>query len=224
MVSLAAGAIVTLLGIRRRDWKGLLISAAGGGLILRGATGRCAASRALGIDTARDEGKSRGKSEIHVAETFLVNKTPEELYGYWRQFENLPAIMTHLKSVERIDDRRSRWIAKAPSLVGGEIEWEAETIVDEPNSRMEWRSLPGCLVEHRGSVRFNRAPGDRGTAIRVTLDYAPPAGQLGRWAAKLIGEEPEQQIREDLRNFKRVMETGEIPAIAGQPRGTCTSR
>ncbi len=221
IVSFAAGAILALLGVGRRDWKGLLIGGVGSGLMLRGATGRCPVSRALGVDTASDEAKSVSKSGIHVVETFLINKQPEELYAFWRELENLPTIMTHLKSVKRLDDRRSHWIAKAPSLVGGEVEWDAETVADEPNSRLQWRSLPGAIVAHQGSIRFTRAAGDRGTAVRVALDYAPPGGQIGRWAAKLFGEEPEQQIREDLRNFKRIMETGEIPTIAGQPRGTC---
>jgi uncharacterized membrane protein len=224
IVSFAAGAILALLGMGRRDWKGLLIGGVGSGLMLRGATGRCPVSRALGVDTASDEAKSVRKSGIHVVETFLINKQPDELYAFWRELENLPTIMTHLKSVKRLDDRRSHWIAKAPSLVGGEVEWDAETVADEPNSRLQWRSLPGAIVAHQGSVQFTRAPGDRGTAVRVALDYAPPGGQIGRWAAKLFGEEPEQQIREDLRNFKRIMETGEIPTIAGQPRGTCIGR
>jgi uncharacterized membrane protein len=44
---------------------------------------------------------------------------------------------------------------------------------------------------------------------------------LGKWIAALFGENPERQVREDLRNFKRVMELGEIPTIQGQPHGTC---
>jgi uncharacterized membrane protein len=112
-------------------------------------------------------------------------------------------------------------VAKAPRLYGGKVEWDAEVIADEPEARIEWRSLAGSDVDHRGSIRFLKAMGDRGTLVRVQLHYAPPAGRLGRWTATLFGEEPEQQIGQDLRNFKRLMETGEIPTIEGQPRGSC---
>src|SRR3569623_687454 len=117
IVSFAAGAILALLGVGRRDWKGLLIGGSGSGLLLRGATGRCPVSSALGVDTANNEAKSARKSGIHVVETFLINKKPDELYAFWRELENLPAIMTLLMSVKRLDVRLSHLISKAPSLV-----------------------------------------------------------------------------------------------------------
>src|SRR3954453_7916908 len=132
--------------------------------------------------------------------------------------------MSLLESFRKIDDRRSHWVAKAPPLYGHSVEWDAETTADEPNSRIVWTSLPGGDVQHRGSVKFVRALGDRGTNVKVDLHYEPPAGQVGRWLAKLFGEEPEQQIHDDLRKFKRIMEIGEVPTIIGQPHGTCLGR
>jgi uncharacterized membrane protein len=217
IVSVAAGSILTLLGLGRRDALGLVIGGVGGGLLYRGATGHCHTYQALGIDST--DGETQGG--IHVSQSFLVDKSPDELYAYWRNFENLPQIMSHLKSVQVLADGRSHWVATAPAIVGGKVEWDAEITADEPYSRIEWRSLPGSLVEHQGSVQFVRAPGDRGTAVRVVMDYSPPAGRLGHWVAKLFGEAPDQQIREDLRNFKRTMEIGEPLTTAGQPRGSC---
>jgi uncharacterized membrane protein len=225
MVSVAAGAIGTLMGLRRRDLTGLLIAGVGASLVYRGATGHCSAYEALGIDTAQDEREARpkrkGEHGTRVSESVLIDRSPEELYAFWRNFENLPMIMSHLESVQVLDERRSHWIAKAPSIAGGRIEWDAEITADEPNLLIAWRSLPKSGIEHRGSVRFVRAFGDRGTAVRVEIDYLPPAGQVGRWIAKLFGEEPEQQIRDDLRCFKATMEVGEVPTVVGQPRGTC---
>ena len=217
IVSLAAGSILALLGLGRRDALGLVIGGVGGGLLYRGATGHCHTYQALGIDSTDGE----THPGIHVSQSFLVDKSPEELYAYWRNFENLPQIMSHLESVQVLADGRSHWVATAPAIVGGKVEWDAEITADEPYSRIEWRSLPGSLVEHQGSVQFVRAPGDRGTAVRVVVDYSPPAGRLGHWVAKLFGEAPDQQIREDLRNFKRTMEIGEALTTAGQPRGSC---
>ena len=225
MVSLASGAILAVLGLGRRDLTGLLIAGVGGGLLYRGATGQCSMYQALGINTAAEDDahpEKRTNQGMHVAQSFLINRSPQELYDYWRNFDNLPRIMSHLESVRVIDDRRSHWVAKAPSIAGGKVEWDAEMTIDEPNSRIAWRSLPGADVDNAGSVQFIPALGDRGTIVRVVMDYRPPAGVLGKWVAKLAGEDPQVQVREDLRNFKRIMECGEAPTVIGQPRGTCT--
>lgn len=225
IVSASTGAILILGGLRRRDLPGLLIAGVGSALAFRGATGHCHTYEALDIDTAH--GRARGNRtsqdlDTHISLSMLINKSPEELYAYWRNFENLPNIMTHLKSVRVLGGGRSHWVAQAPRIAGGQVEWDAEITADEPNSRIAWRALPGGDVEHRGSVTFEKAPGDRGTKVRVVLEYHPPAGQIGRWVAKIFGEEPEQQIHDDLLNFKRMMEVGEVLTIIGQPHGTCT--
>jgi uncharacterized membrane protein len=203
LVSMAAGSILALLGVGRRDLTGLVIAGVGAGLIYRGATGHCSVYESMGIDTKHEPAtrflppaagpRPSEKRAVHMAQSLLIDKSPEELYAYWRDFRNLPRIMTHLESVQILDERRSHWVAKAPSLAGGKVEWDAEIIIDEPNARIAWQSLPGADVDNRGSVQFTRALGDRGTKVRVVVDYAPPAGRLGKWVAKLFGEEPEQQ-------------------------------
>jgi len=225
-VSMAAGAIVALQGLSRGTLAGLFSAVVGGFMIYRGATGHCAVYQALGLDTyhtngerPRDEISEKG---IHVEQAMLIGRSPTELYSYWRNFENLPRIMSHLISVRRIDDRRSHWVASAPKIVGGQVEWDAEITADEPNRRIGWRSLSGSQVDMIGEIRFTPALGDRGTEVHVFTDYVPPAGKLGHWLATLFGEAPAKKMREDLRNFKRIMEIGEILTTVGQPRGTCT--
>ena len=223
VVSVAAGSILAVLGAGRRDLTGLLIAGVGGALVYRGASGHCHMYQALGVDTAHIDGPSGKQTRpgIHIDQSFLINKSPEELYSFWRNYENLPSVMTHLKSVQMTGDRQSHWVADAPKIAGGQVEWDAETITDEPNSRIAWRSVPGSKVENSGSVSFLPAPGDRGTKVRVLMSYTPPGGKFGHWVAKLFGDSADQQIREDLRNFKRMMEMGEIPTVIGQPHGTC---
>ncbi|MEA2734228.1 MAG: hypothetical protein QOE14_679 [Humisphaera sp.] len=226
-VSTAAGAILALAGLGRRSLPGLVIAAIGGGLIYRGVSGSCPVYHAMGLDTS-DEPRASADPEdyfergIHVEEALTINKSPWELYEFWRNFENLPKIMSHLESVTVIDEKRSHWVAKAPAIAGGKVEWDAEIINDEPNALIAWRSLENADVDNAGSVRFVPAPGDRGTEVKVVIDYIPPAGRIGKWVAKLFGEEPAQQIEEDLRKFKRVMETGEFATTKGQPRGNCS--
>ena len=221
-ISVAAGSLLALLGLGRGGAPGLLIAAVGGGLIYRGASGHCPLYKAIDMDTAREGARPEDyfNHGIHVEQSYLINKSPQELYGQWRNFENLPKIMTHLESVTVIDEKRSHWVAKAPAIAGGKVEWDAEIINDEPHSLIAWRSTGSADVDNAGSVRFVDR-GDRGTEVHVVIDYIPPAGRLGKWVARLFGEEPQQQIKEDLRIFKRVMETGENPTTEGQPRGTC---
>lgn len=228
-VSLAAGTILALLGLSRRSVPGLVIAGVGGALAYRGATGHCPAYEAGGIDTARG-GDGRQPDEIasdisergiHVEQAFLINRSPKDLYTFWRNFENLPRIMTHLESVTTTGDRRSHWVAKAQVAGGKRFEWDAEITHDEPDSLIGWQSLPGAGIDNSGQIRFSPALGDRGTEVHVFIDYVPPAGRLGHWVASMLGQNPRRVVREDLRNFKRIMEIGEIPTIIGQPHGTC---
>lgn len=141
-------------------------------------------------------------SGIKVTESILVDASPEELYEYWRNFENLPFIMSHLESVEEEDDTFSHWKAKAP--MGMSVEWDAEVYVDRPGEIISWRSTEDSEVDNAGSVRFE--PAGEGTRVSVMLKYDPPAGKLGAAIAKLFGEEPSQQIKEDLRRFRDYVE------------------
>jgi len=229
IASVAAGSLAMVLGLSRGSVPGLLVAAVGGALVYRGATGHCPMYGALDISTNEPEPQSEAALReeldargIHVEQSMLISRTPGELYQYWRNFENLPGIMTHLKQVRVLDDKRSHWVAKAPRIVGASVEWDAEITADEPNARIAWRSLPGSEISCAGEIRFAPGMGDRGTDVHVSMEYVPPAGKLGHWIATVIGESPRRQMHEDIRNFKRLMETGEIPTIVGQPRGTCT--
>jgi uncharacterized membrane protein len=214
------GGAIALYGLRQRSLSGLALGAIGAVMVNRSVRGHCSVYDKLNIDTAHkeparpEEYYSRG---IHVERSVTINKTPQELYRYWRDFSNLPRIMDHLKSVAVQDDKRSHWVAKAPA--GYQVEWDAEIINDDPNKTIAWRSLAEASIANSGSVRFVPAPGDRGTEVHVTLEYIPPAGRIGVFIARLLGKEPGQQIQEDLRRFKQVMETGEVPTIEGQPAG-----
>ncbi|SBT44115.1 Uncharacterized membrane protein [Micromonospora narathiwatensis] len=147
-----------------------------------------------------------------------VNRTPQEAYRFWRDFENLPRFMYHVQSVRTTDGRRSQWIAKAPA--GRSVRWEAEIVEERPNQLIRWRSVDGTRVPNSGAVRFAPIAGGTGTEVRVELEYAPPGRVLGALVARAFGEHPRQQIADDLRRFKQVIETGEIARSDGTPDGT----
>ena len=145
---------------------------------------------------------------IRTKRSITVNRPVEEVYAFWRNFENLPQFMRHLESVTVLDDRRSHWKALGPA--GTSVEWDAVTTEDRENERIAWRSVEGADVYNAGTVRFMPAPGGRGTEVRVTLEYDPPFGKLGSKVAMLWREEPGQQVQDSLRQLKQVLELGEV--------------
>jgi uncharacterized membrane protein len=159
-------------------------------------------------DGAEVAGVAPAARAIEVRQQITVRRSPEEVYRFWRDFQNLPRFMDHLEAVRVLDERRSRWVAKAPA--GTTVEWEAEIVDDRPNERIAWRSLPEGDVPNEGAVYFAPAPAEQGTEIHVELRYQPPGGKLGRLFAKLFGEEPGQQVKGDLRRLKQVLELGEV--------------
>ena len=155
---------------------------------------------------------------IHAKGSCVVNLPPDEVYRFWRDFQNLPRFMRHLEAVHDMGDGRSHWKAKGPA--GMDVEWDATIIADVPGEVITWRSLEGSDVDNAGAVRFERAAGGRGTIVRVNLEYNPIGGVIGAAVAKLFGEEPEQQLDDDLRRFKQVLEVGEVVVSEGTLLGT----
>ncbi len=197
--SVIGGSALAIYGVTRKSLPGAALAAVGGLLVYHGAT------------------EKRHPSRIHVERTMTVLKPVNEVYRFWRNFENLPRFMSHLESVKSTGDRWSEWTARAP--LGASVSWRAEITDERENQYIVWRSLPGSDIENTGSVQFREAPGDRGTEVTIALEYNPPAGKAGHALANLFGEAPDQQVREDLRHFKQLIETGEIPTTQGQPHG-----
>ncbi len=208
LISVALGGLLAARGVKRGSLGGLLAALTGGYLMYRGSTGRCALYDRLGIRT------SSGPIEIH--ESITVNRPVNELYGFWRNLENLPEVMSHLEEVKVIDSRRSHWGAIAPG--GIKVEWDAEITDERENEYIAWRSLPYSDIDTEGLVEFRKAPGGRGTELRLHMLYSLPGGATPA-VNRLIGTISFRQLREELRNFKQVMEAGEAPTTKGQARG-----
>ena len=170
------------------------------------ATANVLAVTALDVIAAKQ--LSNGKQGIHASASCIVNLEPDAVYSFWRQFQNFPRFMRHIESVEELGDGRYHWAAKGPA--GMNVEWDAMIVADDPGKVITWRSLENSDVDNAGAVRFERAPGGRGTIVRVNIEYNPIGGVLGAGIARLFGEEPNQQLDDDLRRFKQVMEIGEV--------------
>ena len=203
---IAGGGALTVAGLSRRSWQGVAVAAAGG-LMVAGGVKRLLLKRRQGINVER---------------SFLINRPVEEVYNFWRYFENLPKFMRHLRSVKVTSDKESTWEARSP--IAGSITWDAEIVDEQPNSFIVWRSKDGAIVPNNGSVLFEPASQYHGgTRMTVVMNYDPPAGRLGSIFATMFGEDADQQVREDLRRFKQLMEAGEVPTTVGQPHGRRTA-
>jgi uncharacterized membrane protein len=170
---------------------------------------------ALDVLCSQQLSQSAPQQGQRAESSVTINRAPADLYRFWRDFQNLPRFMPHLSSVRVDTARQSHWVAQGPA--GTTVEWDAEITDDRPDALIAWHSLAGADVGHAGSVRFEAAPGGRGTFVRVCMEYHPPGGALGTVVATLFGEEPGQHIQEGLRRFKQLMEAGETATTAGQP-------
>lgn len=210
---LLAGVAARDRGRRRR---GAISAAVLGGI---GAVDLYAALRAT-----RDGGgrHANGASNRTVRAAVTVRRPPEDVYRFWRDLENLPSFMHHLQSVTAGSDGRSHWVASAP--VGQPVQWDAQITEDRPGERIAWQSLPGSGIQNGGSVEFTPATNGDGTEVRVRIGYQMPGGAVGKAAATLLGESPDQQVNDDLRRFKQILETGQVLRSDGSPEGTAAAR
>jgi uncharacterized membrane protein len=183
-----------------------------------GAIAAVAGVTALDVVCAQRMTAQAGGGTERAEASIIVNKSPEECYRFWHEFENFPRFMSYVRSVQITGENRSHWVARMPGGAGN-LEWNAEMVDDVPNERISWRSLSGSDIFNTGSVQFQEAAGSRGTVIRVQLEFGHPAASIVAPLARLIGKHPEQMVEKDLRRFKQVIETGEAITTEGQPAG-----
>jgi len=218
--SVIGGGLMILSAIRSQPLPALLFGACGAALIYRGVTGHCECYKALGISTRNDEGRMTAvpaQYGLRYEKSLVINRSAHDLFDFWRDLENLPRIMPHLTSVKDTGGRRSHWVATGP--LGVEVEWDAEVYREDTGRFIAWRSLPGGDIDTAGSVHFEEHGAGRGTEVRVSLKYNPPLGKLGANLAWLLGRGVEQEIDDDLRRFRQMMESGSLSRTRTQLAG-----
>jgi len=200
---LLGGSALAIYGLTRRSKSGALVAALGGVMAYRGA-------------------KAGTKNHnLNAEASVVINAPPEQLYQFWHNFEDLPRFMRHLESVTQSGDGRSRWTALTHA---GRIHWDAEIVSENENQSLAWRSLPGSDIDMEGSVEFRKAPANRGTLVKAKIHYSPTNRPLKSALLCLVGKYPNFIIQQDLRRFKALIETGEIPTTEGQPHGPRSSK
>jgi uncharacterized membrane protein len=210
LFSVVGGGALLLYGLRR-SLGSLALAVGGGMLIYRGVTGHCKAYESLGLNSVSREGAG-----VTVDEAITVNKPIAEVYRFYRNLENHPRFIKRLKSVQAIDSKHSHWVLQAP--MQKTVEWDAEITEERENHMLSWHSLPGADVTNAGTARFRELPGERGTEIHISLEYHPPGGVVGTALSKIFNT-MRQDLREDLRHLKQLLEAGEQPTLSDQPAG-----
>jgi uncharacterized membrane protein len=218
LLSTLVGGGLAAYGLSRRSLGGLALACLGGGLIYRGVTGHCDMYEQLGINTSVRHSPMTGVRAQHgvkIEKSILIHRPPEDLYRFWRDVGNLPAVMNHLLLVDPHDDRRSHWVARGP--LDTTLEWDAEIISERENEMIAWRSLDGGDVDTAGSVHFRPSAGGAGTLLTLSLKYDPPGGRTVARLAHFLGQGLEEELDEDLRHFKQLMEAGEMATAQNRP-------
>jgi uncharacterized membrane protein len=220
-VSGLGGAALLYYGLRQHNLSRWALAALGAGLLYQGASGNNLLDYVPAVNDLASElpmGEkiaSREPSQLRIRKSVTVNRPASDLYNYWRKLEDLPTFMSHVKSVQDLGNGQSHWVVNVLSDI--ELEWDAQITVDRPDEMIAWETLPEATLQNRGYVKF--IPTSRGTEVSVSLEYDPPAAMGGKIAGRAVKFIAEQQIKEEIRNFKRLMETGEWPTTEGQPSG-----
>jgi uncharacterized membrane protein len=216
-VSGVGGAAILFYGLRQHGFSRWPLTALAAGLIYQGVSGNNLLDH---IPVANEvpvvkQLTSQEPTLLRVRKSLTINRPAADLYNYWRKLENLPTFMPHVKSVQDLGNGQSHWVVNV--LRDIELEWDARITVDRPNEMIAWETLPEAELQNRGYVKF--IPIRRGTEVSVSLEYDPPASMGGKFVGRAIRFIAEQQVKEEIRNFKRLMESGELPTTEGQPSG-----
>ncbi len=221
LASKIGGGVLLLAGLLKGGIKGMALTGLGAAFVYRGMTGHCPVYQTLGADTSEGErgpyGSVGAQRGVRVEESIVIAKPANEIYEFWRNHSNLPQFMEGIQAVESPDGILSHWTYQGP--LGTTLQWSAEIHGDEPGKMIAWRSLPTSEIDTAGSVHFHQVFGGKGTEVRVNQKFDPPGGKIGIGIARLLGNDPATQTRQNLLNLKKILETRNLPTAQDQPTG-----
>lgn len=200
IISVVAGFLLSVYARRRVTALPLIIPA--GYLIYRGATGYCYLNELTGRNT------SEGAKPFSFKKSIIVARDRSDVYYYWRNLENLPNIMKHIHKVQKINDQQYHWEAMFSDK---KFKWNAQITEEIPDQKISWQSLESADISNSGTVEFYDAPDNNGTEIKVTINYLPSETESGKIIASFLNPILKSAVKNDLKEFKRKIETGEIP-------------
>jgi uncharacterized membrane protein len=221
LASKVGGGVLLFAGLLKGGIKGLALTGLGAAFLYRGVTGHCHLYQTLGADSSEGSkgpyGSVGAQRGVRVEESIVIARPANEIYEFWRNHSNLPQFMEGMEAVDSPDGILSYWTYQGP--FGTTLRWSAEIHGDEPGKMIAWRSLPTSEIDTAGSVHFSPVFGGRGTEVRVNQKFDPPGGKIGIGIARLLGNDPATQTRQNLLNLKRILETRNLPTAQAQSTG-----
>lgn len=220
-LSAFTGASLSLFSLFRRDRLSIGLGAVGVALLQRGLTGHSYLYQLFDITTVENSPSTKaqltGQRGIRVQRRITINRSPQDLYNFWRDVTNAPRYMPFIETVTKTGERTSHWTAASPT--GQTIEWNAEIVQEQAGHSISWHAHGSPITANAGKVSFEPATGERGTVVTLELDYLQFSGSLVGSLGRIIAHIPEREALETLRRFKELMEAGEVASIQGQPTG-----
>ncbi|MFU8807276.1 MAG: SRPBCC family protein [Bradymonadaceae bacterium] len=207
IASMLGGGAMMAYGLAKRGVRGMIMAAAGGGLLFLG-------MRQSGMGQGMSRRMSKGR-KIEIEETIIVDRPIEDVFEFWSNFENFPRFMKHIESVERRGDRGSHWAAAVP-VMDATLDWDAEMTEIRDNEIISWRSIKDADIYNEGTVRFRQLPDGQRTEVTARICYQPPAGVLGTVAAKFLNVIPRSFVKNDMESFKEIVESEEGIGMTGE--------
>lgn len=198
IIMVTSGAYLLYNGLAKKE-KNLTKSGIGGSMLLRGISGYCP------VYDAVDHIKNDKAANVNIRVSSFIDKPVSEVYSFWRNLENLPKFMNHLKEIRTFSNTQSEWTAKGPAGIGT-LTWNAEIIKDEKEKLISWMSHTDAPVNNVGKVIFK--PKGKGTELDITISYRAPLGIAGEGAAKLLNPFFEKMVNDDVQNLKTYLESG----------------
>ena len=214
-----AGVALAALGLKKRGLTGLFFAGIGSGLLFQ----FLRQNQFVGEGQTRRLLNTKASRSAEVQASLTIDRPIDEVWDQWRELERLPQFMSHIERVEPLGNGLWRWYARMPRT-HREFYWDARIIEEVPHERLVWRSVEGSEVHNQGVVEFRKGPHGGQTEVVAKIEYRAPAGKLGAKVLDFLHAIPKQVVKEDIRNFKHVVETGEVPTIEGQPSGRHDSR
>ena len=221
--SALGGAALAVYGITPAIVAGAMIAASGGALIARGATGHCPVYAVADLNTADTAKRTRGLRSAVTRRPRRDGRddrpaAPTSSIRFWRNLENLPQVHARISCrcgrltiAARTGSPRRRPAERSNGTPRSSTRFPNKLIAWQTARWRRRRSAPARSV----SSRRPETAAHRCTSTQ----YHPPAGQGRRGGRLDARSRSDQTIQEDLRRFKQLMETGEIPTTEGQPRG-----
>lgn len=144
-----------------------------------------------------------------------IRRPIEEVYAFYRNFDNLPTFLGDVVAIEQTGPLSSRWTIQGP--LGMRVHWTTRVTESRPNEVIRYEIAEPAAFKTSWEIRFS--PGATSGETRVHEVMRTPLGRLGRLGLALIGKFPADEVSANLTRLKEILETGRVSTTKNAVRG-----